>query len=244
MLPPFFSPRWRWPTVAVILGMIFLTRLGAWQLDRLEWRRGLNAQKAAELALPPLSLNDDLAEFDLPQMANRQVTAAGTYDYINQFVVESQVLNGQPGRYLVTPLLLDGRDEAVLVNRGWIPAAESDFSQFDSAGDAEVFGYIQPGETLSGGRQTEISAGNVVYRLDVAAIGETLPYPILPVYILQPPSENPDLDLPYQIEPDLSLDEGSHLSYAIQWFSFSLLLGGIYWYYVKKNSQLPIANSQ
>ena len=77
----FINRRWRWPTVAVILGILFLARLGFWQLDRLEWRRDLNTKTAAELAQPPISLNEvDLAQFAWETMENRQIVTAGRFD--------------------------------------------------------------------------------------------------------------------------------------------------------------------
>ncbi len=234
----FFSRRWRWPTVAVLVGMVFLARLGFWQLDRLEWRRGLNAAKAAEMDRPPLVLNGDLTGQELAGMINRQAVASGAYDFEHQFIIESQSYNGRPGRFLVTPLRLTGREESILVNRGWLPLDETDYARFDRpVGPVEVAGRLAAGQTLSGGRQTEITADRRLFRVDVAAMAAMLPYPVLPVYLLPEAGDPAPAELPYPIAPDLSLSEGSHLSYAIQWFSFSLLLGVIYVYYVRRQSR-------
>lgn len=233
MIPPFFSPRWRWPTVAVIIGMLFLARLGVWQLDRLEWRRALNARTAFELEQPPVSLNTDLEGLNLTQMENRQAIAAGKFDYDRQFIIESQPLNGRPGVFLLTPLRLAGRPQAVLVNRGWVPDGSDPAAYVGPANDV-ITGIIQPSQTLSGGRVTEVTADRTLFRIDVAAMGERLPYDVLPIYIV-PQAVDPRADnFPIVIQPDLTLDEGNHLSYAIQWFSFAVLLGVIYGVYVKR----------
>ena len=47
-----------------------------------------------------------------------------------------------------------------------------------------------------------------------------------------PPDGN--VALPYREEPRFDLSEGPHLSYAIQWFLFSLMLGAGYFYYVHR----------
>lgn len=238
----FFKKRWLVPTIAVILGMLFLARLGIWQLDRLEWRRGENEKRLAAINAESISLNDDIADLDLLEMRNHKVTAAGEYDFDEQFIVKSQPYQGRQGSYLLTPLQLEGQDTAVLVNRGWIPVAdEANTTPFDKRGSQQVNGRIQLTETLSGGRVTEITADNEIFRIDVQAIAQELPYPILPIYILEEPTNNDDL--PYQLEADLSLDEGSHLSYAIQWFSFSVLLGVIFVYYVNKAEQTAADSS-
>ena len=223
----FFSPRWRWVTVAVICGIIFLARLGVWQLDRLEWRREINAATMAEMNGEPILLNSDLSGLDLSEMINRPVVAIGEFDFDNQFLVESQRFENQPGRYLLTPLQLAGSEQAVLVNRGWIPIAETDFAQYDQLGEVEISGRIQQSQTLSGDRKTEVD-GNKIFRIDVAAAADTLTYPVLPIYLLPETGEVVDSDLPYLPKADLSLDEGNHLSYAIQWFFFAVLLAVMY----------------
>jgi SURF1 family len=60
-------------------------------------------------------------------------------------------------------------------------------------------------------------------RVDLARIQAELPYPIAPVYLLlqdQSPAQAEGLPVPAPL-PELS--EGPHLSYAIQWFIFSLI---------------------
>ncbi|MBE2199665.1 MAG: hypothetical protein IAE79_13705, partial [Anaerolinea sp.] len=44
---------------------------------------------------------------------------------------------------------------------------------------------------------------------------------------------------PYRAIPEVDLSEGSHLSYAVQWLLFSLILGGGYVYYVIKDGRTP-----
>jgi hypothetical protein len=60
-----------------------------------------------------------------------------------------------------------------------------------------------------------------------------MPYELLPVFILQLPEEGRSFnDLPLREEP-LVLDEGSHFSYAIQWFMFALILGVGYIFFIR-----------
>jgi len=56
--------------------------------------------------------------------------------------------------------------------------------------------------------------------------------------------QSPDLTwtgLPYRITPKLDLSEGSHLGYAVQWFSFAVLLGVGYPFYVRSSTQRALA---
>ena len=43
--------------------------------------------------------------------------------------------------------------------------------------------------------------------------------------------------LPYRTLPQLNLTEGSHMSYAIQWFSFAALLGGGYPFFIRRQEK-------
>jgi surfeit locus 1 family protein len=61
------------------------------------------------------------------------------------------------------------------------------------------------------------------YRIEVSHIQQQTPYPLLRFYVEQSPQPGAP-DLPWRSEEDVALDEGPHLSYAIQWFSFATIL--------------------
>jgi surfeit locus 1 family protein len=68
------------------------------------------------------------------------------------------------------------------------------------------------------------------HRLDLAALRARLPYPILDIVISQTP-DSALPQMPRRREP-AALDEGPHLSYAIQWFAFAtiaVVFAGIFW---------------
>ena len=212
-----------------------MVRLGIWQLDRLQQRRAANEQLRQQLAAEPLSLNDaDLDELDLTAMADRSVTATGSFDFSQQILLKLQSFRGSAGGHLVAPLVLQGRERAVLVDRGWIPEAElapENWEQFDEPGPHTVTGVIRLTETARGVEPPQ-EPQREWYRLNVEAIARQLPYDILPVYILQAPPPGGNQALPYREEPQIDLSEGPHLSYAVQWFAFTLMLGVGYVYYV------------
>lgn len=237
----FFNRQWWWVTLIVIAGMLFLIRLGFWQLDRHEWRQNLNAETLVQLETEPLDLNGDLSAVDFSDLRNRRATAVGQYDYAHELIAISQVYQNQSGNYLLTPLLLAGGNTAVLINRGWIPnSARTDLRQFQTSDpattDITVTGYLQPSQELSSGTPSTIT-DNEIFLIDLAAISQHLPYTILPIYLQEAPPVPDDGQLPYRVIPDLSLDEGNHFSYALQWFSFSILLAIIYILYVNQRTK-------
>lgn len=236
-----FNRKWWWVTLVVIAGVALLVRLGIWQLDRLEQRRAQNAQLVQALEAPPLELAEAPLPQDLEALEDRKVVVRGQFDFEQQMALKLQNWRGRAGVHLITPLLIEGRDTAVLVDRGWIPEAEAaaaNWSQFDEPETVTVNGYGALPQTLSRSSGSESSSGpqKEWYRVDVAAMEEQLPYELLPIYVLQSPEGDNTTVLPFRDEPEFDLSEGPHLGYAIQWFAFSLMLAVGYVVYVSKNA--------
>lgn len=235
-----FSRRWWWTTLLVIAAMAVMVRLGIWQFDRLAQRRAYNAQLTAQLAAAPLDVTAGLDLTNPAALDDRKAEVTGRFDYNHQIGLKNQTLNGQPGYHLVTPLLIEGSEQAILVDRGWIPyqqAEAGDWSQFDEPATGVLTGYLQKSQRRPGGGTSAPSATSQAewYWLDIDAIQSQMPYPLLPVYLmLSPQAGRSPTALPQRVEPNFDLSEGNHLSYALQWYSFALILGVGYIFYVRK----------
>lgn len=229
--------RWWWVTLLVLAAIAVMIRLSIWQMDRLQQRRAANALLRQQLQAAPLSLNDvDLQETDLTTMPDRQARATGVFDYSEQILLKVQNFQGSAGAHLIAPLRLEGRDDAVLVDRGWIPESESDpasWSQFDEAGRVTIEGAIQLTETARN-VTPPAEPQDEWFRIDVEAIERQMPYELLPVYVLQSPPEGGNQELPYREAPEIDLSEGPHLGYAVQWAAFALMLGVGYLMFVRR----------
>jgi surfeit locus 1 family protein len=236
-----FSRRWILTTLLVFLGTAVCIRLGIWQLDRLEGRRAFNSQVLTNRALPVLDLNQERPD-DLRGMEWRHVRAMGAYDFENQVALRNQDYLGQVGYHLITPFLLPDR-RAVLVDRGWIPAdgnsSPADWRNYDEPGEVTLRGQIRLGQAKPafGGVADAVPENGerleVWNNLDIEKISWQSPYPILPVFI-QPNPEPGDSQPPIPIQPELDLTEGSHLGYALQWFTFATILFAGYPFYLRK----------
>lgn len=238
-----FGRRWWWKTLILLLAMAAMFSLGIWQLNRLDQRRAFNQQRQAALAAPPIQLSG--APLPRGDLRDRQATAQGEFDFARQVAIRNQSYLGQPGFHLVTPLLIAGSDKAVLVNRGWIPVGEADpatWHRLDELQSGPLIGILQPTRRRPDGTVSAIPQETVTgwYRLDIEAIQQTLPYPLLPV-VLQLTTGNGDTlrggrtqaagdleTLPRRIEPDISFSEGNHFSYALQWFGFAIIAAVVY----------------
>jgi len=138
-------------------------------------------------------------------------------------VLRGKAYGGSPGVEVVTPLVLQEGQTAILVNRGFLPTPDAVTAQTDSVRE---FGRVRVnGLALSvpsgGGAPLEHGGRTTWARLDREALGLRMPYRIAPVYIRQSP-DSALPPFPRRLEP-LPLDDGPHLSYAIQWFSFAAM---------------------
>jgi surfeit locus 1 family protein len=172
---------------------------GIWQLNRLAARRARNFVLAAHLALPPVQVQGDITADSARQ---RRVVAHGIYDFSAERAWPGRSFEGTPGVALVTPLRLPG-GSAVLVDRGWVPSPD--------AFHVDHALYREPDTVTVTGIALIPPRG----RGDVDVAG------FLP-FVIQLETPTPAKGLPRRWPPP-AFDNGSHLSYAIQWFSFALI---------------------
>jgi cytochrome oxidase assembly protein ShyY1 len=222
-----FRGRWLVGHLLVLAIAALFVRLGVWQLDRLDEVRTLNRTIEARegMAVVPLHglLGNDL---DPRGGAYRRVTAAGTYDPDSEVAVQFRALNGEPGRYLLTALRTSRG--VLAVNRGWVPASGPDvpipFEAAPAGGSVQVTGVLLPFE--EDGRVVEGPPGTrTITRIDQTLLSEAAGEPsdrLFPLH-LQLGQQSPSAArLPVPV-PLPGLDEGPHLSYAIQWFLFTVI---------------------
>lgn len=235
-----FQRKWLLPTLLVFAGTALCIRLGIWQLDRLEQRRAFNAQFESARAQPVLDLNLEQPE-NIAEMEWRSVKVTGEYDFANQVAVRNQYYGSEYGYHLLTPLSFDG--QAILVDRGWIPAdgnaAPSDWRKYDEDGVVKVSGQIRRGQAKPaiGGVADPLPQDGARLEIwnnaNISRIADQMPYPALPVYI-QPDMDADDTEPPIPSQPEIELTEGPHFGYALQWFTFAAILFVGYPFFLQK----------
>jgi surfeit locus 1 family protein len=203
--------------MAVVLAALFI-RLGFWQIDRLGQRRARNAVIASKLAEAPVSVDrlHDTTSF-------LRATVAGTPDYANEFVLTGRSRQGSPGVYIVTPIRRTGNDTAVLVTRGWVYAPDAATVDVTPWREARgVFnGYSLPlPDTAPSQHQRITGGGRKLRTLSRAGVRALVPYPVSARYLVSQDSAADST--PARVALPV-LDDGPHLSYAIQWFSFAAI---------------------
>jgi surfeit locus 1 family protein len=207
------------------LAAVVCVRLGIWQLDRLEQRKARNANIGAGLAAQVLDLTAlQSAQSALDSLHFRRARAVGRYDFHHEVVLMARAHRGVPGVHVVTPLLLDD-STAVLVERGWIPSPDgrqADLALYREPIASEAQGVlliptvrrgaVPPAETWP------------VYALtgDPEPLAARLPYRLFPL-LLRRTEEPESMPTSMQLVASPELDNGPHLSYALQWFTFATI---------------------
>lgn len=223
-----------------LLSAAVCSSLGIWQFRRLMDRRAANERAVAGRELPEVGLSGSSGKSGEPgasgALDQRRVVATGTWDHVNTFVLRARADRDAPGVHIVTPLRLDGRDEAVLVNRGFVPANDATrpgvaWDQ-PERGTARGFAFLIPSVPDSG-TPLRLDGRTSWRRLDLATVRGRLPYPVLEVYVHVTEREaRADSASPWPIPARLQdLNDGPHFNYLVQWFMLaaaSLAFGVIF----------------
>jgi surfeit locus 1 family protein len=231
MYRTFLRPRWIAFHVLIALLVVLMVNLGLWQLRRLDDRQDRNrtVRERSELTAEPVTdwLTPTSGDDAVAAAEWRPLAAEGTYDDASTILIRNRTLDGAVGYHVVTPLVLDG-GTAVLVNRGFIArgaAADAPDPPPAPPGPVAIVGRARPTQErgLFGPPDPQDGTLTEAQRIDVARVAAQLPYPLLPAYLellttspASPGSQPALLPLP-------ALDDGPHLSYALQWFFFSAL---------------------
>jgi surfeit locus 1 family protein len=222
-----FRPR-LWPTLAALAGIALLLVLGTWQVQRLQWKEELIAEREEALAMPPAPLPavaDDWRAFDF-----RRVRVLGRFRHDQEQLFGFSAHQGQPGHHLLTPLVRpDGA--AVLVDRGWIPADKvhaASRREGQIEGEVEITGIARwrGDEAVSWFRPENRPDQGLWYWYDLAALERATGLELVPVVLEAGPKPNPGgLPVPVPTRTELP---NNHLQYAVTWYGLALTLLAVY----------------
>jgi cytochrome oxidase assembly protein ShyY1 len=226
-------PAWLLFHAVVLAGIVLMVAAGFWQLNRLDERKDFNAQVRERSQQAPLELQAVLDEIEAgtldPSTAEwLPVTTSGTY-LPDQVVEFNNSQGGRAGDNVLTALVTDDAtpasttDTTVIVNRGFIPLG-IDVPAPPAVG-VDIVGFIRPSQVRQRGELTDDDDGTPlteIRRIDIPRLAEQFPGNVAPVFV-QLTSSNPEIG-PGDPSPVVlpELDNGPHLSYAIQWFIFAI----------------------
>jgi surfeit locus 1 family protein len=204
--------------------MAFLVSLGFWQLDRADQKRTIEASiQKANTGVVELIINQN----ELLNKEYYEVRLQGSYIGDKQFIYDNQIVDQASGYYVLTPFVLTGQSNAIMINRGFIPW-NGRRDQLDDIAVDSAF------------REVKIQVSRPIKRIELKTSDISNQFPVLiqaiDFDVIEEISSTSFVDVIGLLEP--SSDDGfvrkwepytgsieKHIGYAIQWFLMALVLG-------------------
>ena len=232
-----------WPTVISLPILVFSLALGAWQMERREWKRDILDRIAHNQAAPAVALGDLIKADPLLHEYGR-VRVAGTFLHDREFHLAARSLRNKVGMQIVTPLRLDdGR--IVLFDRGWVPSEQKEGASRAAgqlAGRVELTGVVRRSQIQRQFAPDNVPDKNVWFHVDVPLMRKLAggaPDPRLDVFFLEADATPNPGGVPIGGQTRLDIPN-DHLQYAITWFAIALALTGVYLAYHWENGRLTV----
>ncbi|XP_316569.4 SURF1-like protein [Anopheles gambiae] len=206
--------------------------LGCWQVYRKQWKEGLIDELERKIHMSPVPIPDDLTA--LNEMEYQTVTVRGQFLHDQEFHLgpraciqhgDSHTAGGlfsqkeaSIGFLVITPFKLEGRDDKILINRGWVPKRYLDPAtrpEGQVTGTVELQGVVRLPENRP--QFTPKQRGAIFMYRDVermAAISGSEPYYLDATVASTVPHG------PVGGQTRVTL-RNEHLSYIVTWFSLS-----------------------
>ena len=212
------------PSILILATMAFLVSLGFWQLERADQKRTIEASiQKANTGVVELIVNQN----ELLNKEYYEVRLQGSYVSDKQFIYDNQIVDQASGYYVLTPFVLTGQSNAIMINRGFIPWN----GRRDQLADIAVD---------SASREIKIQVSKPIKRIELKTSDISNQFPVLiqaiDFDVIEEISSTSFVDVIGLLDP--SSDDGfvrkwepytgsieKHIGYAIQWFLMALVLG-------------------
>ncbi len=225
-----------WPTLMTLPAVLGSLALGTWQVQRLQWKTELIAEREARRDAPPLVALPE--RFDAAKDEFRKVRVTGRFLHEKEMYLAARSFRGNTGYHVITPLVLAG-GRTILVNRGWIPLdrkSPETRQPGNGAGEVAVEGYLRAETGPGWFTPKNEPEKNFWFFVDIAAMAKAHGLAnVMPFYIEAGPAENRGgFPIGGQTRFELPND---HLQYAITWYSMAVIGIVIYLLYHRRRAQ-------
>lgn len=220
-------------TAATLVAVAITASLGQWQLGRADQKNALAAQRQAREALPALSqqalLTATLGTEGAAALHDRSAALRGRWKPEATVFLENRTMAGRVGFLVVTPLILDDSDAAILVQRGWVPRQFEDRTALPDVPTpeypVEVAGRLAPPPSKLYEFEGA-TVGRIRQNIDLETAAQEWSLPLLPLTLQQGALQGaPDTQSDNLLRdwPQVGHDVHKHYGYALQWFGLCAL---------------------
>ncbi|MDG2428699.1 MAG: SURF1 family protein [Acidimicrobiales bacterium] len=218
-------PWWIASHVVVTALLVLTINLGFWQLRRLDTRQDYNATVTTRNNEPVVPLAEALialaAGRPIDDLRYVQVWVEGTWDLDREVLLVNRSQDGVPGVHVLSFLHVDDIAPAsgLVVDRGFVPRP------LQLVGDPNAWAPVSRAALLRGSldvfQSGERSYEREVDRIDRTALEARWDVGLAPMWLRV--AESTGRDTWPAPTPIVGLGDGRHLSYAVQWFIFTLV---------------------
>ena len=212
-----------------IFFVIVFVFLGVWQIERAAHKEGLLQAFNAEQESPPIRLTSQSPDWS-------RVFVDGIFDSSRQILIDNQIHKGKVGYKIFTPFRFDD-NKIVLVDRGWIAQGQSrsDLPQLNILEKkSRIIATVTSPEqgVLAGSELLTNEWPRVSQTKAVEVIASAFKEPILDIVLVLDPGSSQIIEF-IQIKP-FAITPVKHYGYAMQWFTMSIVLLGMFLYALKR----------
>lgn len=217
-------------TIATIVVMALCIRLGFWQYNKaqakiVEQQQIDQGLKQVPVGLPSATGNQD-------EWRYKRVKFQGVYQPEYQILLDNRVHNTKAGYHILTPVKVEGEDDYVLVNRGWVegklnrelPIILTPNEKQIFVGD--LFFPLDKVFSLEDKHEENAAWQPLWQHIDMERYQKLVPFKVKP-YIVRLATDGTEGEF-VRDWPAPKNRITVHLGYAYQWFGFALTLFVIY----------------
>jgi len=216
--------RWLAALAAAAVFAVACFFLGRWQWGRHVTKHVRAERITSHYTASPVPLGTALRSVDTALRPSEEwtpVSVTGTYSADNLLLVRNRPNNSVYGYEVVVPLEVPGG--AVLVDRGWIPNADTAADKppvpATPTGTVTVTGWLRPGEPSL---HRDMPTGQLA-SINLAEAGQQTGARLYGAYLIVRSEHSASGQHIARATPLVApdTDEGPHLAYALQWWLFA-----------------------
>lgn len=225
------SSRWLGLLALAVAVAVACVLLGSWQWNRREQRLARNAEVVGNYDRDPVALREALPDpTRFPEGGTwTPVEVDGEYVADATVLVRNRTRDGRPGYQVLVPLQ-SKEGPVLLVDRGFLPAGQTGERPDDvpdPPGEVSVVARLRAPEPTDdrgapAGQTQRINPEALAAALADASGGRFDAADVVTGAYAEVASESPAPAVAPVPEPRPPLDEGPHLSYALQWVVFAI----------------------
>jgi surfeit locus 1 family protein len=210
--------------------------LGVWQVQRLEWKKGVLEKINNNFNQPSVPLPSDFNPADVNENEYKKYSVRGHYLYDRELYLMMRPFEGKIGNHLITPFVRADTGDTILINRGWAPREYSSPIP-DQIKDETVVGIMRGSEKGGSFSAVNNQQVNEWFWRDIPTMASVSGAKEIYLEALRDPKSE---GYPIGGITKVAIPN-NHLNYAVTWFSLSAALTAMTVFMIRGRTHKTVA---